>query len=248
MSAIVSSLEASPWRTDAPIYRDIAKVIEREILDGKWKPGERIPPEPELIERFGASRGTLRMAISELVNKGLLYRQSGRGTFVIGPELESVTRFFRFEHLRTSGPIVLETRVLEQRHVAADAETAAAFGVPPRTKVALVRRLRSYADQPFLIVDSHFVGSALTKISGADFTVWPLYDVLRSRFGLHIISVDEFQTPGLASPDEAALLDVEPGSAVIRLERISYSFDAEPVEYRRAVGRGDSFRYHVELR
>ena len=248
MPATVSPLTPHRWRTDAPIYRDIAKVIEREILDGKWRPGDRIPPEPELIQRFGASRGTLRMAISELVNKGLLYRQSGRGTFVLDPELESVTRFFRFEPLGSAGPVVLETRVLQQGPVRADADTAAALGLAAGTEVALVRRLRSYADQPFLIVDSHFAPAVWAQIAGADFTVWPLYDVLRSRFGLHIISVDEFLTPGLAAPDEALLLEVAPASAVIRLERISYSFEAEPVEYRRAVGRGDKFRYHVELR
>ena len=71
--------------------------------------------------------------------------------------------------------------------------------------------------------------------------------MLRKAYGFHIVSADEFLTPGLADSDEAALLDVPPRSAVIRLERISYSFETEPVEYRRAVGRGDHFRYHVKL-
>jgi GntR family transcriptional regulator len=238
---------SNSWRTAAPIYQDIAMVIEREILSGKWRPDDRIPAEPELMERFGASRGTLRLAIAELVNKGLLYRQSGRGTFVLDPELESVTRFFRFEHLVSAEPIVLETRVLEQGMVPADAEAAKALGLSPGAEVALVRRLRFHGGQPFLIVDSHFPRTLWAKIAEADFTVWPLYDVLRKAFGFHIVAADEFLTPGLAEDDEATLLEVAPRSAVIRLERISYSFESQPVEYRRAVGRGDHFRYHVKL-
>ena len=144
------------WRTHAPIYQDIATVIEREVLSGKWRPGDRIPAEPELMERFGASRGTLRLAIAELVKKGLLYRQSGRGTFVLDPELESVTRFFRFEHLVSDEPIVLETRVLEQGPAPADAATAEALDLAQGAEIMLVRRLRFHGGQPFLIVDSHF--------------------------------------------------------------------------------------------
>lgn len=188
------------------------------------------------------------MAVAELVKKGLLFRKPGRGTFVLGPELETVTRFFRFERSDAVRPIVPETQLRGQAKVPADAEVSAALQLPLQTEVALVHRLRSYGGQPFLIVDSYFTPEAWKKIHKADFESWPLYDILKNQFGFFIISADEFLSPGLATADEAEMLGVDQGAAVIRLERISYSFEAEPVEYRRAVGRGDNFRYHVHLR
>ena len=234
-------------RTDAPLYRDVATALERAIRDGLWKAGEQIPTESELEQRFRASRGTLRMAVSELVRKGLLHRQPGRGTFVLGPSFDSLERYFRYERLAGDERIQPRNEVLDQRMVAADPEAAAALGVAPRSEVAFLRRLRFHQEEPFLLVDSYFHPEAWALVAGADFSGTPLYDVFKNEFGLYVVSADEFLRASLASPEEARMLQVERGTAVIRLERTAFTFEARPIEYRRAVGRGDRFRYHVRL-
>ncbi len=235
-------------RSDAPLYRDIATSLQRRISSGEWRPGERIPTEADLEALFGASRGTVRLAIAELVRQGLLHRQSGRGTFVLGPEFADLTRFFRYERSDSPSPIVPQVRELARGIVPADDGVAAALGISPGVPVAHVRRLRSYQDEPFLLIDSYFPMVIWRQIAAADFNIYPFYDYLRNTFAFYIIAAEEFLTAGLAAPDEADLLGIERGDAIVRLERFASSFGDERVEYRRCAGRGDHFRYHVRLR
>jgi GntR family transcriptional regulator len=240
--------EAAFLRSDAPLYRDIARALEAGIRAGEWKPGDQIPTEAALEARFGASRGTVRLAVTELVRKHLLHRQPGRGTFVLGAAFEDLTRFFRYERSDSPSPIVPEVRELARAILSADAGVSAALSIPEGEPVAHVRRLRSYQQEPFLLIDSYFPMPAWTQIEAADFNVYPLYDLLRDSFGFYIIAAEEFLTAGLAATGEAGLLGIEPGDAIVRIERIASTFGEERVEYRRCAGRGDHFRYHVRLR
>ncbi|HEY8290341.1 MAG TPA: GntR family transcriptional regulator [Acetobacteraceae bacterium] len=235
-------------RSYAPLYRDIANALERRISSGEWKAGQRIPTEVELEALFGASRGTVRIAVAELVRKGLLHRQAGRGTFVLGPDFADLTRFFRFERNDSDAPIVPEAEELESAILPADEGIARALGLAPGDSVAHVRRLRRHRGEPFLLIDSYFTMTAWQQISTADFNVYPFYDLLRSQFGFYIIAAEEFLTAGLATEEEARLLAITRGDAIVRLERIACSFGEERVEFRRCSGRGDKFRYHVRLR
>jgi len=234
-------------RTPGPLYRDLTAALERAIKDGVWKPGDQIPTEPELEAQFGASRGTLRMAVSELVRKGMLHRQAGRGTFVIGPSFKSMERYFRYEDADGDPRILPRHTVLSQRRVRADARTARALGLAQGDEVAFVRRLRHYQEEPFLVVDSFFPMDVWQLIGEADLNAHRLYDIFRDECGLYIVSADEYLRAGLADKQEAGLLRIPKGSAVIRLERIAHTFEARPVEYRRAVGHSDRFHYHVRL-
>jgi GntR family transcriptional regulator len=235
-------------RTQAPLYRDVAAALENAIANGVWKPGDRIPTEAELESLFNASRGTLRMAISELVRKQLLHRQAGSGTFVLGPSFKSLERYFRYESLANDPRIVPHNKVLDQRFVPVDEPAAAALAIPADAEVAYLRRLRYHQNEPFLIVDSFFPMAVWNTIAGADFGCDSLYDEFKQRCGLYVVCVDEYLRADLANDAEAALLGINVGSAVIRVERTSYTFADKPVEYRRAVGRADRFRYHVCLR
>ena len=235
-------------RTAAPLYRDVAAAIERAIREGVWKAGEQIPPEPELERRFGASRGTIRQAVGELVRQGWLHRQAGRGTFVLGPSFESLERFFRYETLPGAPPLVPSNRVLAQATRPADAEVAAAFDLAQGADVAWVRRLRCNGGEPFLLVDSFFPMPVWQVVREADFTHHPLYDLFKNAYGQFVIAAEEFLRAGLATAEEAALLGITAGEPVIRIERDARGFEDRPIEYRRATGRADRFRYHVRLR
>lgn len=234
-------------RTAAPLYRDVAAALERAIRDGVWKAGDQIPTEAELESRFQSSRGTLRMAVAELVRRGLLHRQAGRGTFVLGPTFDSLERYFRYESLPGQSPIAPSNQVIEKGVVNADAETAAALGVAPRARVGFLKRLRMNHGEPFLLVDSYFPTEVWNEIARADLATHPLYDLFKNRFGLYVVSADEFLRADLVSAKEAKLLKITQGNAVIRLERTAFTFESRPIEFRRAVGRADRFRYHVRL-
>ena len=68
--------------TVIPLYRQLRKLIENEIAAGRWKPNERIPSEAELSRMFSVSRITVRAALTELADEGMLVKIQGKGTFV----------------------------------------------------------------------------------------------------------------------------------------------------------------------
>ena len=71
----------------APLYQQIFEEIKGAIEAGDYVPKERIPSEPELSERYGVSRITVRRAVEELCAEGYLVKQQGRGTFVSTPHI-----------------------------------------------------------------------------------------------------------------------------------------------------------------
>jgi GntR family transcriptional regulator len=235
-------------RTAAPLYRDVAEALERALRERVWTPGEQIPTEAELEKRFGASRGTLRMAISELVRKGMLHRQPGRGTFVLGPEFQTLERYFQIERLDRHSPIVPVPKTLERRIVKADERAASGLRIAPGERVGYVRRLRFHENEPFQVVDSFFHMDVWRQIERTDFDIHAVYDQFKDSFGIYVVHADEFLRGDLATKAEAKLLKLAAGSPVLRLERLAYSFGEQPVEYRRSVGRSDHFHYHVRLR
>src|SRR5260370_30645371 len=91
-----------------PRYYQLKEIIRERIRSGEWKPGELIPSERELSEKYGISRMTARQAITELVNEGLFYREQGKGTFVsqrkITQQLIHLTRFTRDIRARGQRP------------------------------------------------------------------------------------------------------------------------------------------------
>jgi GntR family transcriptional regulator len=233
-------------RTVAPLYHDVMTVLERAIRDGTWRVGEQIPTEPELEKQLGASRGTIRMAVSELVRKGLLSRQPGRGTFVLGNRFESLERFFRYEHVTKDETIPLEGRVLAQGPTT-HARAARVLGLEADEKLIRVRRLRSYQGEPLLLSESFFSMETWKLIGTGDFKTTALYDMFKDRFGLYVVDADEYLTADLPTAKEAALLGIARAQPVVRMERTAHTFESRPIEFRLTVGRADRFRYHVHL-
>ena len=97
-----------------PLYYQIAQLIRQQILSGALKPGEQIPTEKELQERFDVSRSTVRNAIGELVYDGLLERRSTKGTFVARTKLEeTIFGFGSFTNEILKRNMVPESRILD---------------------------------------------------------------------------------------------------------------------------------------
>jgi GntR family transcriptional regulator len=71
-----------------PLYQQLYDILRGELTRGQWKPGDMLPPESELMQRFEVSRITVRQVLDMLVRDGLIYRQQGRGTYVAHPTIE----------------------------------------------------------------------------------------------------------------------------------------------------------------
>lgn len=237
---------AAPNPSFSPLYQQIKDLITRSLQGGEWKPGELIPSESELARRFGVSQGTVRKAVDELAADGLLLRRQGRGTFVSTHHEERVK--FRFLRLVADGedaaPQPMERQFLECRRVRASQEVARALGVKTGDGLTQLRRLLLLEGRPVVYEDIYLAGAAFRALTAERLESYrgPLYALFESEFSTRMVRAEEKLRAVNASPQEAHWLQVEPGQALLLVERVSFSYADRPVEFRR--GLYDTRRHH----
>ncbi len=140
-----------------PLYYQLKEVLRQQIRAGHLAPHSAIPSEPELVSRYHVSRATVRQALTELVNEGLLYRQHGKGTFVCEPrvqqtlsELTSLTTELKRRGKRPGGLLLLS-------ELARGTETMRRqLGLADEEQVVRLERLRS-ADGQFIAYEVDYL-------------------------------------------------------------------------------------------
>jgi GntR family transcriptional regulator len=246
--------QSQPARGDGvaafrPLYRQIKLLIVQDMQAGVWKPGEMIPSEFELADRFGVSQGTVRKAIDDLAAENLLTRRQGKGTFV-ATHAEQTTRY-RFLRLAAddgSGRD-LQRRLLHCRRVRASADVARPLELKSGDPVVFVRRLLLAEAHPVVLDDIWLPGRLFKALTAERLAAYqgPMYALFEAAFGVQMIRAEEKIRAVAASPEAAALLEVVAGAPLLSVERRSLTFGERPVELRRGLYRTDSHHYRNEL-
>ncbi|HEU5294404.1 MAG TPA: GntR family transcriptional regulator [Burkholderiaceae bacterium] len=232
-----------------PLYRQIKLLITQDMQAGVWKPGEMIPSEFELADRFGVSQGTVRKAIDDLAAENLLTRRQGKGTFV-ATHAEQTTRY-RFLRLAAddgSGR-ELQRRLLHCRRMRASADVARSLELRSGDSVVFVRRLLLAERQPVVLDDIWLPGRLFKDLTAERLAAYkgPMYALFETAFGVQMIRAEEKIRAVSAGAEAAALLEVATGSPLLSVERRSMTFGERPVELRRGLYRTDAHHYRNEL-
>lgn len=231
-----------------PRYYQLKEFIRERIRNGEWAPGMPIPSERELCQRNGISRMTARQAVTELVNEGLLYREQGKGTFVgqakIPQQLISLTGFTEDMQSREQRP---GARVLDAEMWHADVETAERLRIKLGQPVYRLRRLRLSDTEPLAIEDVCVCFIGCERLLERDFEHDSLYRILIERFDIPPVAAEQEIEAGLADSDEASLLEIAPGSPVLRTRRVTTTRRGHPIEFAQSVYRGDKYRFYTRL-
>lgn len=232
----------------APLYHQLKTVLLREIEAGQWKPGDRLPPEDELVRRFQVSKITVRQALGELASQGTIRREQGRGTFVERPRVQQGPRELTSftEEMRRHG-MVSHSRVLDQRVIPAPAAVAAGLQIPADTQVFRLRRLRLADEEPMGVQTAFLPLDLVPGIGAIDIGDASLYDLLASRYSLHPASARETYRVVTLRREEAALLRVSPGAPAMGAERVTALADGRRMEVVQSVMRGDRYTVAVDL-
>lgn len=233
----------------SPLYRQIKGLILRALQSGEWKPGELIPSEQELAERYKVSQGTVRKAIDELAAGHLLVRRQGKGTFVATHHEERVQ--YRFLRLKpdepTEAPMTRE--VLDCRRVRAGAEVARLLGLKTGEAVVQIRRLLRAQGRPVVLDDivlpgGPFKGLTLERLRAHS---GPMYALFETEFGTHMIRAEEKIRAVNADAATARTLEVPTGTALLSVERVSFTYGDKPVEVRCGLYVTAAHHYRNEL-
>lgn len=232
----------------APLYKTVKRKITDSMRSGEWKPGEAIPSERVLSDRFGVSIGTVRKAVDELTAENLLIRHQGRGTFVASHDRER--QFFYFFHVvRQDGKKEYpQVELVEFSKGKADAAMARKLGVEQGARVfRFVNRL-SIDGKPVMLDDitvpeSLFPGLTEKRLRERPNTLYHFYQhayevaVVRTEERLRAVLADEFQ---------AQILGIRRGAPLLQIIRVALSYRDQPVEFRHSYVDTRDYEYFKE--
>jgi len=230
------------------LYARVEDTIAAEIARGEYRPGDQLPTEDTLLERFQVSRITVRRAIQNLVHRGLLEIRRGLGTFVLSPRIEAeLTKLTGFvEDMNVAGRKAT-ARVLGQGIVAASARVAERLQVAKGTKVMRIKRVRLADNMPVSLDETYLPLALGRQIVQNDLRLHPIFTLLEERYGVPLIEADYELEAVIASKAVADALQVKAGSPIFQIERISMTTGNQPVDYEVLSYRGDLVRFATKL-
>jgi GntR family transcriptional regulator len=231
-------------KSPTPLYLQLADAIRKRIATGAIRTGDALPSERELSQSTGISRVTVRKGIDALFREGLLSRRHGSGTY-IAPRIEQPAALLAgFSADMASRGKVPGSRLVEHKVGAPTPEEALALALGVGASVRRLSRVRTADGEP-LAIERATVPVALLPDYAPDQT--SLYAALEARGHRPVRGLQRLQA-SLASAEEAGLLDVPVGAAILRIERRSFLANGTPVEFTRSAYRGDRYDFVAEAR
>jgi GntR family transcriptional regulator len=229
------------------LHEQARRRIEQLIADRAIKPGDRIPTESELGAELKVSRTTVRSALKVLEQEGKIERTPGRGTILRQPRLgQLLGKLLGFgEEMRLRG-LTPSNRLIDITQTTPSAPVRALLRLDGES-VWQLRRVRCANGEPIAVETCTIPGHALTNEEAARLGDGSLYDFLRQH-GREPVRSEQSAQAGLADPEEASSLNIEPGRPVLRFERLSFDQNEEPIEFVTSTYRGDKYSFYVLLK
>lgn len=228
-----------------PLYFQVSSRLEAAIRSGEIPPGARLENEIAIGERLGLSRPTVRRAIQELVDRGLLVRRRGIGTQVVqGQVTRQVELTSLFDDLQT-GHHTPGTTVLVHELTPAPENVAEHLGVPVGTEVLHIRRRRTSDSNPVAILENWFPAD-LADITKDQLEEQGLYQLLRGR-GVTIRVAKQRIGARRVHDDEGKLLDIDSDGPVLQMERTSFDGAGRAIEFGVHIYRPDRYSFETTL-
>lgn len=232
-----------------PYYRQLVDLLRHEISVNQ--PGKSgvlaLPSENELAEQHGITRTTVRHALEVLEREGKIYRVKGKGAFAVKHRIEpQLMRLVSTTELMEQRGLPLTTWFISLIQIKATAHIASTLETGPEGLVYELKRLHVVDEVPLSIQTAYLPVRLCPRLEDNDLTD-SLYRLLEARYGLRLWAGQETLRARAATPSEARLLQVRPGTPVMYTERVSYASTGVPVEYLEAVWRGDRYDFKVSL-
>ncbi|KAE8759477.1 UTRA domain-containing protein [Paraburkholderia madseniana] len=231
-----------------PLYEQIKTALRSRILDGTYAAHSQMPSENDLCTRFNVSRITVRQALGDLQKEGLVFKLHGKGTFVSKPKaFQNVSALQGFAEAMSSMGYEIVNQLKHIRFIPATAHIASRLQLPEGTKVAEIRRVRMLNREP-VSLEITWVPEALGKrLAGADLVTRDIFLILENDCVVPLGHADVSIDAILADDEIVESLNVEEGSPVLRIERLTHSADGTPIDYEYLYFRGDAFQYRFRI-
>jgi GntR family transcriptional regulator len=230
-----------------PIYVQIAESLIDQITSGKLAPDARLPSERDMSQQLNVSRMTLRAALQELENKGLIVRRPGDGTYVARPKIErQASKLEPFTAGMRQRGYQADARVIVFERRLAEVSTAQQLHLPVSTPVYYFQRLRLINQEPVMLEKCTFPTHIFPGFEQFDLEKRSVYEIFSTEYGVQAHHAEQSLEAVIATEFEAELLQVATGAPMMLEHRLAFDLNGTPIEMGQDLYRGDRFRFVTE--
>lgn len=230
------------------MYYQLKMILEEKISAGLYQPGDRIPSEADLCEKYTISRTTVRQALKELVNEGKLVRTQGRGSFVPRSwNNRSPYRLSGFSAEMRNQGIEIRTRILDKMVFIPDSGIKNLLKLEDDEAVIFIKRLRLDQSRHIGIENTYLPFERFFPLIGEDLENKSLYQVFMDRFETIPTRVELTLAAVNRSSLEIQGFEVEEHVSLIHFNSITFDQNNQAFEHTVSYFRGDSFQFFVEI-
>lgn len=242
-----ASPEPEVVRADPGSKADAIRARLRDEVIANLAPHDPLPPERELVNRFGVSRATIRQALARLADHGWVYRVQGSGTFVADKDLVTKSPYLTsFSEDISERGMTPGSRVLRLEHGRADERVARELLIPTGARAVHIERLRT-ADGAPLCIESLWLPEWLTGDNLGPELLGSLYEYFDHAGATPARAHQTIRAVGLDA-QQAELLESEPGAPALLVARIVFDTHGRRIESSTGVYRGDSYDFQINVK
>jgi GntR family transcriptional regulator len=228
----------------ATTKRAQVRGVLEQLIAAELRSGDAIPSERALVIRLGVSRVTVRQAIADLVQAGVVERVHGKGTYVTGPQVDSWLHLTSFSREMRDRGLVPATVVLSASELPADDDIAYALRIRPGRPVIRMERLRTAEGTPMAYEVGHYPSTLFPGLLQRELD--SLYDVFASDYGVVVTSGEQTVRAESADAHQARILGIAKRAPLLVQERITYA-EERVIELSTSWYRADRYRIHMAI-
>lgn len=231
-----------------PMYTQIKEILRTRILDGTYKSHEQMPSESELTLSFGVSRITVRQALGDLQKEGLIFKIHGKGTYVSQPKaFQNLGKLQGFGEAMASMGYETFSQVVSYKIIPADKTISQKLALDKNEMVSEIRRVRYLNRAPISLDVSYLPKEIGERLNKEDLAYRDIFLILENDYGYSLGQADLQIEAMLADESLGGLLNLEEGSPVLRIERLTFTTDNKPLDFEYLYYRGDAFQYRLSV-
>jgi len=230
-----------------PAYLQLANILRRQIAEGLFRPGDQLPSEAQLCNRYGISPMTVRRSINLLADQGVVSTAQGRGTFV--KELELGTAMFDLQELQDLFQPGAESniRLLDVRVVSADERAARKLNLQPGDSTIYLRRLFMEQGRPVFYHRAYLVYDPTRPIVEAEMDVTSLQGLFSNGMNTLLKRGKLTIAVTLMNAEEAGLLQQNLPAAAFFIEHVFFDFENQPISWGWFIIPADRLRFTTRV-
>lgn len=231
-----------------PYYLQIYNELKNRIDLILYKPDDMLPSEHELAEEFDVTRVTIRNAMKKLKDEGRIRTEKGRGSFVNSPKIiQNLDKIYSFGRDFNEEGHKLDSEILEVYTECCNETIRKNLELKPKEQVVVIKIIRKLDNIPVVGQTSYLPMKDIPGFSITELNKCSVYTILEDKYKIQLLKANEYLDPIVADEYYSKLLEVDMETPLFLTERITYTENNKPIEFRRCVIRSDKFRFSVEL-